>query len=295
MKKISLTRGFVVRVVVILIIVVLIALYIGMPLVMAVAATSPGGGAAGDLPDGYSAVRLPTADGAELGGWYAEPDNGALILLVHGAGGGRGSTRAYADMLPTHGFGVLAISVRGFDDSTGRINRLGWSGTRDIAAAMQFLQTRESVQAVGGLGLSMGGEILLGAASSFPALRAIVADGATFRAIDDYVTLPMNQPLYRNFTQHVFSLMGAAISGEAQPSPTLVKSIEDAQTTSFLFIAAGNDDDEGLFNQMFHEAAPDRSSLWIIPQVNHTGGFSGDPDAYEQRVIVFFSAALLGN
>ncbi|MBL8161663.1 MAG: alpha/beta fold hydrolase [Anaerolineae bacterium] len=295
MKRFSLSRGFVFRVVVTLVIVVIVALYIGMPLVMAVAATAPDGGAAGEPPQGFSEVRVPTDDGAELVGWYAEPDNGALILVVHGAGGGRGSTRSYAAMLRERGFGVLALSVRGYDDSTGRINRLGWNGTRDIAAAMQFLQKRESVQAVGGLGLSMGGEILLGAASSFPTLQAIVADGATFRAVNDYIELPMNQPWYRNFTHHIFSFMVGAISGETQPSPTLVKSIADAQTTSFLFIAAGNDDDEGLFNQMFHDAAPDRSSLWIIPQVNHTSGFSSDPAAYEQRVIEFFSAALLDN
>lgn len=280
-------RGFL-RISALVIVLAPIVLYVGFPALMALSAIAPDGSNAGEPPEGFALVTLTTADDVQLGAWYAEPQNGMAIILVHGAGGGRDHVRAFASMLHDNGFGVLAVNMRGYGDSEGRINRLGWDGTRDIGAAVRFLTERDEANAIGGLGLSMGGEILLGAASHYPELQAIVTDGATSRGFNDYISLPMNQPFYRNFTHRIFCFMVGLFSGGSEPETTLVASIKAAETTSFLFIAAGNDDDEALFNELFHTAAGDRGSLWVIPGVGHTGGFSHDPAAYEQRVIDFF-------
>jgi hypothetical protein len=274
-------------------VVLVAALYIGYPLVMAFSAVAPDDGSDGEPPDDFAPITVTTADGLNLGAWYAEPTNGAAIILVHSAGGGRDSTRAYAQMLHGQGFGVLALSMSGFGDSEGRINRLGWRGTRDVGAAVAYLQGRENVRAIGALGLSMGREILLGAASSYPPLRAIAVDGATFRAVNEYIALPMNQPLYRNFTHHVFSFMVGLLTGDSQPQPTLLESIQAADATSFLFMAAGENDAEIAFNTFYRDSVPERSSLWIIPGVGHVGGFGRYPADYEQRVVEFFEAQLL--
>lgn len=280
-------------VIVIVVVVTLLLLYVGYPMVLAITALSPDGDTAPEAPDGFLPVALMTDDGVHLAAWYAAPQNGAAIIVAHGAGGGRGSIRAYAAMLRDNGFGVLAVSLRGFDDSAGRINRLGWRGTLDIGAAIDYLADREDVKAIGALGLSMGGEVLLGAASAYPTMRAIAAEGATYRNVSDYQALPENRPLYRYFTQAVFSLMVRLFSGEDRPDPSLLGSLQAAQATSFLFIAAGNNDVEIAYNTLFQAATGDRGSLWVIPNVNHTGGFDSDPHAYEQRVVAFFKRVLL--
>jgi uncharacterized protein len=195
----------------------------------------------------------------------------------------------YATMLRDNGYGVLALSVHGYDDSEGCINRRGWNGTPDIASAVEFLSGRDEVTSIGGLGLSMGGEILLGAASEYPAIEAIVAEGATLRGVNDYLSLPSNRPLYRNFTHRVFTFMVGVFSDDAQPELTLVQSIEAAQSTSFLFIAAGTDETEIAYNTLFHESASQRSHLWIIADAAHTGGYSHDSEQYEQQVVDFFN------
>jgi pimeloyl-ACP methyl ester carboxylesterase len=269
----------------------ILVIYLGLPTLMALAAIRPDSHQTDDAPQGFASVRMTAEDGIQLGAWYSPPTNGVAVVLVHGAGSGRSSVSAYAAMLQEHGYGVLAVSARGFDDSEGNLNRLGWAGSRDIGAAAAFLQEQADVRTIGGLGLSMGGEILLGAASAYPEIRLIIADGATHRSVQDYVDLPMNGPLYRNFTQRVFTFMVSLFSGEQPPAPTLLESIQAAGTTQFMFIAAGNDEDEVAFNTLFHDAAPELSSLWVVPQVEHTGGFAAYPAEYEQRVISFLEAA----
>lgn len=285
--------GRLVRIAGLTLVVLLLGLYVGMPLVMAVAATVPDNGSSGQPPDGFNEVTLTTDEGLSLAAWYAESANSAVIIVAHGAGSGRSSVASYAMMLHRNGFGVLALSMRGYDESEGRVNRLGWRGNSDIEAAVNFLQARDPTLKIGGLGLSMGGEILLGAASTFPQLSAVAAEGATFRALNEYVALPMNAPLYRHFTQAVFTIMVQTLSGEQPPQPTLLESMEQASSTRFLVIAAGEDEDEIAYNTLFQESLPDRCQLWVIPGVGHTGGLAHDPVTYERQVVGFFNSALL--
>lgn len=293
MKQTIPIRRKIIRAGLVLIVLLLVTLYVVYPTALAVVTVIPDNGSVGAPPDGFTSAVLTTEDNIQLGAWYAPPQNGTVILLAHGAGGGRESVTPYATLLRENGFGVLAMNMRGYGDSEGRINRRGWSGTRDVMAAVEFVKGQSADFKIGGFGLSMGGEILLGAASACPEIRAIAADGATFRAVNEYTALPMNLPLYRNFTTGMYSFIVGVLSGEAQPNPQLIESISAAETTSFLFIAAGDDDDEIAFNQLFQETVAERGSLWIVPGVGHTGGYAADPDAYERRIVDFFTATLL--
>ena len=66
-------------------------------------------------------------------------------------------------MLIRHGYGVLVFDRRGEGASDGASNLLGWGGDEDILAAVKFLQKRHDVRPsrIGGLGLSVGGELML--------------------------------------------------------------------------------------------------------------------------------------
>lgn len=275
-----------------IILILLLVLYIGFPLVMALAVIVPDNADPGEPPEGFTSVTLTTSDDVQLGAWYLPPENGAVIILVHGAGNGRETMRGYAAMLQENGFGVLAVSMRGYGDSEGRINRLGWSGTKDIGAAVDFLIAQTDVEAIGGLGTSMGGEILLGAAETYPMIQAIVADGATSRSGNEYVAIPKNRSIVRNFTTYVHSYFVQILTGTSQPEP-IVDSIAAAADTRFLFIAAGNEQDEIDFNTVFAETVTTRGELWIVLDVGHTAAFNRYPDEYEARVVAFFTDVLL--
>jgi len=202
--------------------------------------------------------------------------------------------RPYAELLARHGYGVLAFDQRGHGSSGGKTNRLGWQGTQDIGAAIDSLQALPEVERIGGLGLSMGGEALLGASAEYPALSAIVADGATRRSTQELLALPSERSLVRNFTARVMYAAVEVLSSEKPPVP-LLEAMVASPTTQFFLIAGGAKSLEVTFNELFADTLGKRAVLWIAPDAPHTGALSRYPQEYEQRVIAFFDEFLLGN
>ena len=92
-------------------------------------------------------------------------------------------------MLARHGYGVLLFDRRGEGESEGDPNVFGWQGERDLHAAVAFLQSRPDVdpERIGGIGRSVGGEMLIGAAAESDAFKAIVSEGGSSRSVRDDV------------------------------------------------------------------------------------------------------------
>jgi dipeptidyl aminopeptidase/acylaminoacyl peptidase len=130
-----------------------------------------------DLGARQQSVTLTTSDGIALDAAYLPSQNGAAVIVFPGTGSGR------AEMLARHGYGVLLLDPRGQGDSEGDPNMLGWTGERDLRAAVDYLRARPDVEAerIGGLGLSVGGELMLQAAAHDDRLRAVVSEGAGIR------------------------------------------------------------------------------------------------------------------
>jgi pimeloyl-ACP methyl ester carboxylesterase len=268
-----------------------VLVYIGLPAGMAVYTVLPGKADVGEAPEGFSELTLQTEDGVSLRAWYRAPSNGAAIILIHGAGNSRESLRGYAKLLAGHGYGVLALDLRGHGESEGKTNRVGWQGSRDVGAAVAFLEGQEDVQAIGGLGISLGGEALLGAASQYPAIRAIAADGASQRCTAELLALESERPLVRSFTARVMYAAVQLFSGEKPPKPLLGSMVESG-STQFLLISAGQNGLETAFNQTFAQTLGSRATLWVAPEADHTAAFYVYPEEYEQKVMAFFETGL---
>ena len=132
-----------------------------------------------ELGVAHEDVTFTTSDGLTLHGWYIPSRNGAAIVDFPG----RLGTQAHARMLAEHGYGVLLFDRRGEGRSEGGGNMLGWGGDKDIIAAVDWLKRRPDVDPdrIGGIGLSVGGELMLEAAAKDPDLAAVVSDGAGAR------------------------------------------------------------------------------------------------------------------
>ena len=268
-----------------------VILYLAIPIGFGGYASVRHSAPVGDPPEGFKELTLTTNDGVKLAAWYAPPKNGAAIVLIHGATGSRENIRPYAHMLAGNGFGVLAFDLRGHGESGGGGNAFGWEGTRDVNAAMAYLLEQDNIEAIGGLGISLGGEVLLGAASASPELKAIVSDGASHRSTDDYLILPSQRSLFRSWTTRLMYVSTHLFSGDTPPI-TMLDSIEGSQGTPLLLIAAGNDSKEIDYNSRFLEAAGPGSELWIVPDVGHTGAYQRYPDDYMKRILAFFELLL---
>lgn len=267
--------------------IIIVVLYVLFPVGMGIAAIIPAQSVVGNPPAGFEEITLITDDGIQLEGWYSPPQSGIAIILLHGSGGSRESVRSYIEILTSNGYGVLALDQRGHGESGGKTGRLGWEGTSDVGAAVAFLEDQPEVKHIGGLGISMGGEVLLGAASTYPQIEKIVADGATRRSLNELLALESERPLVRNYTARVMFATVQVIGGIKPPSP-LLESIKQAENTRFLFIAAGNNEMEVAFNQMFLREVGDNAALWISEGSEHTTAIQDHPSEFEARLRQFF-------
>jgi fermentation-respiration switch protein FrsA (DUF1100 family) len=239
----------------------------------------------------YEEVTFTTSDGLELAGWYIPSKNGAAVIAFPG----RKGPQAHARMLARHGYGVLLFDRRGEGESEGDPNTLGWAGDRDLGAALAFLARRPDVEPgrIGGLGLSVGGEMLLQAAAESQALRAVVSEGAGTRSIREHVHM---SGAAKWILLPQWSVITAATSVFANhaPPPGLHELVGRIAPRPVFLIYTPHGQGAETLNATFHAAAGEPKTLWEIPEASHTGGLEARPAEYERRVVGFFDKALLG-
>ena len=235
-------------------------------------------------------IRIELPDGRRLSAWYVPSRNGAAVLLSHGSGGSRGRVAAHVRMLARHGYGVLALDNPGNGESEGHSNGLGDNAQPAIAAGLDYLARRPDVnpKRIAGFGLSLGGEVLLEAASRDRRLAAVVSDGAT-RPVDGDKVNP------KGAIEGAIGWLGMqsvrAISG-MKPSPSLVAMMPAIAPRPVLLVAGGGFPDEIPASRMYRAAGGSAVQLWELPDTGHTAGLRTHPGAYQARTVGFLDRAL---
>jgi fermentation-respiration switch protein FrsA (DUF1100 family) len=246
---------------------------------------------AADLGRPYEAVTLPTSDGLDLAGWYVPSENGAAVIAFPG----RSGPVPHARMLVRHGYGVLLLDMRGNGESEGEPNAFGWGSARDVAAAVSFLRERDDVERgrIGGLGLSVGGELLLQAAAEGPGLDAVVSEGAGYRTMREYLEQPGGASWVT--APQLATLFGTLrlLAHERPPAP-LYDLVGRIAPRPILLIEAGHGQGGETLNGLYFERAGEPKEHWLIPEADHVGGLEARPAEYERRVVGFFDGTLLG-
>ena len=112
----------------------------------------------------HEEVDILTSDGVTIKGWYVPSRNRAAVITYPA----RHSAQRHAQFLARQGYGVLLVDRRGQGGSEGDPNSYGWDEHQDIAAAIGFLRERPEIDPdrIGGIGFSVGGEVLLETAAS---------------------------------------------------------------------------------------------------------------------------------
>jgi uncharacterized protein len=197
-------------------------------------------------------------------------------------------------MLVRHGYGVLLFDRRGEGDSEGDPNALGWNGDRDIKAALAFLRERPDVDPdrIGGIGLSVGGELMLETAAETDALKAVVSEGAGIRSVREAALSPWNAKWLAAPIWAATTVATAVFSGDAPP-PNLNGLVERiAPRAVFLIHAKGGQGGEEL-SRDYYESAGEPRAVWEAPEGGHMGAAEALPREYERRLGGFFDEALL--
>ena len=243
-----------------------------------------------DLGAAHEEVTLTTSDGLDLEGWYVPSTNGAAVIVFPG----RLRSQHHTRMLIEHGYGVLLFDRRGEGASEGEGNMSGWGGERDIFAALDFLQRRPDVDPdrIGGLGLSVGGELMLQAAAEDDRLAAVVSEGAGTRQFSEQI---QDHPLSEMwpFLPLMATKTGAlALFSHSMPPPQLVDLVPEISPRPALFIWAPDGGNIETMNPTYHRLAGPAAEIWEI-DAPHIEGINTHPEEYETRVVDFLDRALL--
>jgi dienelactone hydrolase len=241
----------------------------------------------------HEGVSFATTDGLRLRGWYVPSKNGAAVVVFPGRKGSQDQAR----MLARHGYGVLLFDRRGEGESEGDPNAWGWGGYRDVEAAVGFLQERADVERdrIGGIGLSVGGEMMLEAASKSHGLKAVVSEGAGERSIREVFDMT-GSGKWSSVPSYAALAAGIATFSNHLAPPSLKELVgRIAPTPVFFIYGEHGQDGERNLNPTYYAAARDPKAIWEVPGSGHVGGIHARPREYERRVVAFFDHALLGN
>lgn len=236
-------------------------------------------------------VSFRTADGLRLRGWYVPSTNGAAVISFPG----RAGTQKPARMLARHGYGVLLFDRRGEGKSDGDPNAFGWHGYRDVDAAVRYLRQRPDVKQgrIGGLGLSVGGEMMLEAAARSHLLRAVVSEGAGERSIREYVHVH-GSGTWQAIPSYAALSAGTTLFTGSAPPPSLTDLVRRISPTPVFFVYGEHGQEgERSLNPTYYREAREPKLIWRVPASGHTGGIDARPVEYERRITGFFDRALL--
>lgn len=225
-----------------------------------------------------------------LSGWYIPPENGVVVIMLHGYGGNRTRILPVANMLSEAGYGVLLYDMRGHGESDGRWRSFGWQDVTDVENAIFYLQGLDEVTKIAIWGYSAGGQVAIRAAAQLNSLGAVIADAPAIATAQDY------QAAYGknlNFYHASFRDLLASWLFSMDIPRSVTKSLSMISPRPILLIR-GEDDKRIVPAQIeaFYDSANEPKALWIVPHAGHGSTWQADPEAYATRIISFLNDAL---
>jgi uncharacterized protein len=222
------------------------------------------------------------------------------VIQVHGANNNRAMALDISAALARHGIAVLAFDLRGNGESTPAPSGAGYFEQRDILGAVDFLRSGPlpypelgRPQAIGGWGISLGGDALIYAAAQEPAIKAVVIDSA-------YATLAQ-------FMEHAFGSYTIFIPG-TRLTAMMFYGIDYANVRPVdviakiaprpIFLIQGAADTDVLPSNMTELASAASSTqgadvqTWLVPNAHHIQAYNLVRNTYVDRLVTFFKTEL---
>ena len=249
-----------------------------------------------DLPFDVEEVNFLSEDGLRMAGWYVPPENGGLVILLHGYGSTRLAMRWHAERLVEAGYGVLMYDERASGESEGDYRSLGWEDPRDVGGALAFLGKKTEVDSdkIGIAGCSIGGQIALQGAAYYPQVGAVWTEGASMIRAQD-----ISRPT--NFisglivvSNYLLDQMFAARLGMQAPAP-MIEIIDEIAPRPIMLVGSGISapylGSESDHLEIYAQRAGENAELWVLSDAGHCGGPRARPEEYAARMIEFFDTA----
>jgi fermentation-respiration switch protein FrsA (DUF1100 family) len=249
------------------------------------------------IDDSVLPVRFRTDDGLAIDGWYlAHPDARDALVICHGFAMNRHELLDIAQGLRARGHAVLLFDFRAHGTSEGLRSTIGLRETREIAAAVDFLQARPELagRPIGVAGVSMGAAAALLATARDPRIGAVAAD-SSFATLEEIAAQGLSafcrvptflfSGLILRFAEFLTAERIRAhrpIDALAAIAPRPVLLIHD-ETDTFIPVSHTH----ALF-----AAASEPKECWITPCLGHASLWAHRADEYVARLDDFFTRSL---
>jgi alpha-beta hydrolase superfamily lysophospholipase len=244
----------------------------------------------------YQAVEFTTSDGLRIDGWWVPahylgpPGAGPkdpmwgkrTVILCHGLGANKGNQFVLARELVPGGFNVLAFDFRAHGESGGHTTSFGDLERRDVLAAVRWVREHRAggAERIFGLGISMGGAALLGAAADDSREGRAIDAVAVVNTYDDLGSLA--ESLADRFLAPPFNYVGthvavpiASLHAGSNLSAFRPAAKVDALAPRPLLVVHGRGDVTIKFDhgqRLFEAASQPKLRLWV-GKLDKTGQF----------------------
>ncbi len=243
----------------------------------------------------YEEITFTTFDGLTLKGWYIPPQNGAVVIFVHGLGADRLDMLNEAGLLVANGYGALLFDMRAHGKSGGDISTVGYKERRDIHSAVNFVRLKAGKNAPLALfAHSMGTGAALMAAAEIPEISAVIVESA-FTSIEENIG-DVTQSL-TGLPPFIFAPL-IVFYGQQQTGVDIsairpVDIIGQISPRAVLLIQGENDTTIPVRNAYrLYAAAKEPKQIYILPGVGHGGFLRAEPTIFKKTVLTFLKTYL---
>jgi len=222
------------------------------------------------------------------------------IIQVHGANNNRAMVLGMDASLAQHGIAVLAYDSRGNGESAPAASGGGYLEQNDVLGAVDFLRSGSlpypelvRPKAIGGWGISVGGDALIYAAAQEPAIKAVVVDSA-YATMAEYM-VPAFGPydIFIPGTRYAELMFYGVDYASVRPVEMIAKIAPRP-----IFLIQGAADTVVQPSNMVELATAASSApgahvqTWLVPNAHHIQAYNLERNTYVDRLVTFFHTEL---
>ena len=254
-----------------------------------------------DVTAGSAGDELVTTDGIGLAGWYVPAGRGSgptgpTIVLAHGHGVNKSHMLGRAELLHRD-FNLVLFDFRNHGQSERAQTTAGMREGADLRAVIDWLVEAKNPEAIGILGVSMGGSVAINESRSDVRVAAVVID-ATHATLANAIQARLDRQGYPLSLPGAWAILlgGLVRTGEDMSAADPLQAIDDYGERPLLLITGGRDDLIGP-NDADDLLAAARlggadARLRVCEEAAHAGALSACPRDYREWVLGFFADAL---
>ncbi|HSB14131.1 MAG TPA: alpha/beta fold hydrolase [Bryobacteraceae bacterium] len=246
----------------------------------------------------WRTVHIRAKDGVALDGWFIRPNKSTssrCVVVLHGIADSKSGAAGFAPMFLAEGYSVLLPDSRAHGNSGGEFVTYGLFEKSDVLEWTRWLR-KEGCSEICGLGESLGASVLIQASAEEPVFRAIVAECpyADLKAIAVYrVQKVIRGPQWISSAAAGLIVHSGMLYAKlrygldfSQVAPTMA--IARSKTPILLIHGVQDGRTPCWHSQRLAQANP-RAILWLVPNADHVGASSADPDGFRSRVLDWFA------